>query len=396
MRVVLVDPSAQVPYYTRALAGALAENGVAATLATAPDLYYDPGPPPAGVRLEHCFGRLVTREVADRLGLAAHPLLRRLLRAVGYGPEVASFVRRVRRGATDVVHVQWSLAPLVDALAVRRIRSFGTPVIYTAHNVLPHNARWWHAPGYGRLYRSVDRVIVHSSAAAERMEALAVPSKCIKVIPMAADEVAHPDRRKARSAARRRLNLADSDRVVLFFGQVRPYKGLAVLVAAMARVAERAPDARLLVAGPVAGGMTGARRIAGSIDKAGLSSVVDFRPGYVASREVPDYFAASDVVALPYIDTDDSAVLAAARAHATAVVASSVGGIPEALASGGGLLVPPREPSALAEALLEVLLEPRVRENLESEARGGAASWTWHDAAVETMTLYERAVEAAR
>jgi glycosyltransferase involved in cell wall biosynthesis len=422
VHIVVVDPSQQVPYYSRALTGALAERGDEVTLVTAPLLYYDIGPAAPGVHVVFAFGKLLGAAGAHARGgfrgdaLVRHSTLRRLLRATGYPLELRSFMRWIADTRPAVVHLQWSLAPGLDAWLLGALRRQGIATVYTAHNVLPHEHRPWHAPLYRRLHRSAERVIVHSHAARERLIDLggvdddgiddgrfdgdriddgriddlgAGDGARVRVIPMPADAAAPPP---SRETARRALELSPEVPLALFFGHVRPYKGLDGLLAAWPAVAARLPGARLVIAGPVAGGDRAVRRIQADIDGLGIAGSVDLRPGYVAPAQVPALFAAADLVALPYRDTDDSAVLAAACGHGRAVVATAVGGLPEALAEGGGLMVPPEDPAALAEALVSVLSAPDRRDRLEAEMRAAAAAWTWRDAAEATQAVYAELV----
>jgi glycosyltransferase involved in cell wall biosynthesis len=129
---------------------------------------------------------------------------------------------------------------------------------------------------------------------------------------------------------------------------------------------------------------------------AGGQEAVDFRAGYLPRAARDLVFAAADLLALPYRDIDMSAVLAAARGRGRAVVATAVGGLPEALAAGGGLLVPPSDPAALATGIAGLLLDPAWRGRLEAEALAAAAAWTWDDAARATEAVYADARQALR
>lgn len=388
MRIVVADPGHQVPSYDRALTAALAGRGHEVALATAPLLYYDPGPPGDGVVLRTAFGRLLTFSGGR---LTRRPAARRALRLLTYPGELAAFLRSITHQPPDVLHVQWSLVPPLEAGAWRRARAAGVLVVLTAHNVLPHETRPWHRAAYRRLYGAVDGVIVHSEAARERLAGLVgLPASRMAVIPMAADVPLRPapDRRLERAAARRSLGLPPTAPLALFFGQVRPYKGLDLLLATWGAVRAVLPEAGLLVAGPVAGGRAGIAALRRRIAALGLEGSVTLWPGYVPAWQVDQVFAAADVVALPYRDTEDSAVLQAARGRRRAVVATAVGGLPESLAAGGGLLVPPRSPPDLARALLAVLANPAVRRQLEAEAAAAAAGRTWADVAGETLRAY--------
>jgi glycosyltransferase involved in cell wall biosynthesis len=387
MRVVLVDPGPQVPCYDRALARALAAAGDAVTLATGPMLYDDLGPTPDDVSVVSTFGRLLRTPLGRQGAPERRPGFRRVLRGIGYPAELAAFVAWAVRDRPAVVHWQWALAPPADACAVRVLRRSGVTVVYTAHNVLPHESRPWHAPFYRHLYRHVGHIIVHSEATRRRLVAWAgIRPEHVWVVPMPAEPA--PDPPRDRRAARARLGLPVDAPLVLFFGHVRPYKGIDVLLDAWPAVRDRVPSARLVIAGTVAGGSDGARRLWAGVIRRGLSSSVAVRPGYVPGPSVPLYMAAADVVALPYRAGDDSAVVALARGHGRAVVTTDVGGLREALRLGGGIVVPPGDAGALADALSWVLAVPVERARLEAAARAAARAWTWSDVAVRTRSIY--------
>lgn len=388
MRVFLVDPGQQVPFYCRGLARALAAAGDGVALVTAPLPHYDPGPAPPGVEVIHAFGRWLPAAGRPAAG-AARPAarraaVRRVLRAAGYPGELAALVRLAVARRPAVVHWQWSLIPLLDGLAIRRLRRAGITAVLTAYNVLPHERRPWQATQWRRLYRAVDGVIVHSHATRERLLALTgLAVEAVDVIPMAGDGPPTP---VDRAAARASLGLPPDGPVALFLGHVRPYKGVPDLVAAWPRVAAALPAATLVVAGPIGDGGAAAAAVAA----VATAARVEFRPGFVPTASVPAYLAAADVVVLPYRDTDDSAVLATALAHGRPVVATAVGGLPEALAGGGGVVVERGDAGALAGALVSVLGDGGRRAALAQAARAAAAAWTWRDAAARTREVYAR------
>ena len=247
-------------------------------------------------------------------------------------------------------------------------------------------------------------MIVHSEATKTRLLALGgVPESAVRVVPMPAETWpiggANPSIADTRADARTRLDLptdpAGGPPLALFFGQIRPYKGLDVLLDAWPRVLESVPDARLLIAGPA--GQHEARRLERKVAERAFGDRVILRPSYVPTDRVSDHFMASDVVVLPYLDTDDSAVLATALGHGRATVVSAVGGLPEALCRGGGLLVSPGDPISLAEALIEVLGDvpgdAAVRDRLEAEARASADVGSWDAAARATLDVYAEVLD---
>jgi len=384
MRVTLVDPGCQVPLYDSALAEALAEAGHQVRLATAPLLAYDLPATPSRDPERFDFGRLLARWPSA----ARHRTARRLLRAAGYAREWRALDATLAAG--DVVHLQWSLAPPLEARALRALARRGVPGVLTVHNVLPHEARPWHRPLLAGLYGAAGALVVHSEAARRRLLAVApdVAPAAVHAISMA--PLPLPATTADRSAARRRLGLPAGAPLALFFGHIRPYKGLDGLLRAWPDVARAVPEAVLVVAGAVRGGSRAAARLSAACRAAGALA----RLGIVSSPDAGDLFVAADAIVMPYRAVDDSAVLQAARGHGRAVVATRVGGLPEALAPGGGRLVPPDDPAALSAALAAVLGDPAERAAHEAAARAAAAAWSWSDVAAATGRAYEAAALA--
>lgn len=167
-----------------------------------------------------------------------------------------------------------------------------------------------------------------------------------------------------RNEARRRLGLDADAQIVLFFGYVRPYKGLDLLIEAFSRA--RTPGRQLLVVGEFYEGEEAARR---QIAALGLSGRVRLHPEYVPSEEVGLWFGASDLVVQPYRTATQSGVAQVAFHFGRPLIVTDVGGLAEIVPDGeAGLVVPPEDPAALAAAIdrfFEEGLGPRLEQGVE-------------------------------
>jgi D-inositol-3-phosphate glycosyltransferase len=167
-------------------------------------------------------------------------------------------------------------------------------------------------------------------------------------------------------------------RCLLFFGIVRPYKGLDLLLRALVDV----PDVRLVVRGEFWGGSEPTRALLAEL---GIADRVDLREGYVDAQEVPALFAAADALVLPYRSSTASWNASLGHEHGIPVVATRVGTMAEQVRDGeDGLLCEPDDPAALAAALRR-LYEPDVLEKLRAGIRppSGQAQWDAYVAALE-------------
>ncbi len=346
MRVHIVDPPAYTPPYDHALSAALAEAGLDVTLVSARFAHGDV-PAPRGYRVDERFyggtGRLPARARAAA----------RLARHV---PDMLRYRRAAR--AADVVHFQWLSVPQLD----RRLLP-ARPVVLTAHDVLAREPRPGQRAAQTALLRQADGVVVHSEHGRGRLAELGVDATVIPhgVLPIAAVPARPPE-------------LAQPSRpVVLFFGLIRPYKGLDVLYDAWRTLA---PEAELWVVGQP--------RMEPPPAPPGAQVVAR----YVSDAEAAWCFAHADIVVLPYREIDQSGVLFTALASGRALVLSDVGGFPEVEAAAH---VPAGDAAALAGALDRLLGDPGERERLAAAAREAAATtYAWPAIAQAHATLYDR------
>ena len=257
------------------------------------------------------------------------------------------------------------------------LRLTGVPVAVTAHVVTAHERTRVQDAVHRRIHRLSPLIIAHSEFDRTRLiEEFAIdPGRVIVIAHGEYGFFGHDAAPVEPEAARRQLGLDPGDEVALFFGYIREYKGLDVLLDAWPAVAKARPGARLVVAGdPVR--LDAARRDALLAAATRVGAVHRF--GYVPFSEVTGYFAAADVLVLPYRHVSQSGVLFLALAHGLPVVATRVGALPEVLRDGeSGLLVPPESPGALAEALVRLFGDADLRRRLAAGGRAVAARHAW-------------------
>lgn len=270
------------------------------------------------------------------------------------GPSCYSMIRDIISTVSDfrpdIVHFQVNnpmLCPLIPML-----RKY--PLIATFHDIEPH-------PGEDRLldvgsllYRLTllisrgfsDRIFVHGHTLKDTLvEKYNVPSWKVHVIPMGEHEV-------TPFTKHRREELETSDPMVLFFGRIHRYKGLDCLIQAEPLITRKIPDTRIVIAGTGEDFEKYREMIAGRE----AFEVYNYRIPY---EEGALLFQQSKVVALPYIEASQSGVIPTAYGFKKPVVATNVGGLPEIVDDGRtGYIIPPRDPAALAEAIVDLLENP--------------------------------------
>ncbi|WP_018653470.1 glycosyltransferase family 4 protein [Actinomadura flavalba] len=275
---------------------------------------------------------------------------------------------RALRAADLVVLAVLSPVQVPSYLGILRGLGRATPSVALCHNVLPHESKPYDRPLMRALLRRTDGVLVHSEPQAELARTLT--GRPVRV----AEMPAHLPSPKASSAGadgvRRRL---------LFFGIVRPYKGLDVLLRALAA---GPPDVALTVAGEFWGGLDETRALIASL---GLADRVELRPGYVPAADVPELFAAADALVLPYRTATASQNVWMAHEYGIPVIATRVGGFPRQVRDGeDGLLCEPDDVASLTAAL-ERLYAPGEAERLRAAIKPVDHGPLW-DAYVAALT----------
>jgi glycosyltransferase involved in cell wall biosynthesis len=249
--------------------------------------------------------------------------------------------------------------------------------VLTAHDVLPREPRHGQLAAQRRLYERVDAVVVHSEHGRERLvDGLGIASEKVHVIPHGAfhhlTDVPGERPLPSELAAVRKP-------VVLFFGLLRPYKGIDVLLEAWREIA----GAELWIVGMPRMDVTKLRRSA--------APSVRWISRFIPDEEVASYFRRADLVVLPYRDIDQSGVLATALAFGAPLLLTAVGGFPEVAAHGAAVLVEPGDPAALAAELQRLLGDTRFRERLAAGARLAVdRSYDWDVIARRHVELYEQ------
>ena len=366
MRIALLDPPSFTAPYDHELAAALARRGHDVTLLTSP-FTHGVAPAPEGYRREEIFLPLSSRLARS----APRSRVRLPLKGLEYGPSALRLVRRVRALQPDVVHVQWLGIPRYDVYWLRRLTA-RFPTVLTAHDVLPRRERNLRA--WGEALGMVGRVVVQSERAVDQLAAFGVARDRLARVPHPV--FPGPDTRPPSGVT------------LLFFGLLREYKGLEVLIQALPAIAERVPDVRLVVAGDVAEPAAGARAQA-LVDALRLEDRVEWRLHFLDPEEIAPLMDASTLVVLPYRKIDSSGVLATALGHGRPAVVSDVGGLPDAIREyGAGLVVPADDPVALAAACVELLSVPGALEAAYRGTRAARRGLTWDAAAEQHERLY--------
>lgn len=386
MRVAIIDPSGFTPPYDNCLAIALAQQGCQVVVATTRMPLGQWAQGTAYERWEHFY------RIASRLPKTK---MRTYLKGCEHPFDMERLLRPLRRWRPDVIHFQWIPLPLVDGFFLRRFRKIA-PLVLTVHDTEPFHgvpSSRLQLIGLESVFRCFAHYIVHTQYSKKVLVSrLRLPEGRLTVIPHG---VFTCYREIAIDIARDMPQLAGKKKV-LFFGVLKPYKGVDVLLEAFARVPDPvAEEAILQIVGypriPVEPLRVLARRL-------GIEERVFWDLRFVEEAEVAAYFAQADVVVLPYRRIDQSGVLMVALAFGKPIIASRVGGVREVIDDGvHGFLVEPGDVESLAQALARVLRDENLRLRMgEAVDRLGRAELSWEAIAERTLAVYNQVVEMVR
>jgi len=195
-----------------------------------------------------------------------------------------------------------------------------------------------------------------------------------------------------KERAKEILGIDLKQRVILFFGLIKRYKGVEYLIKAFPMVKKRLPRTKLLIAGKPNEDFSPYESLIANL---GIVEDVITHLRFIPYEELVAYFCAADVVVLPYLKTYQSAVVFTAYTFGRPVITTATGGLPEAIEKGkSGYVVPPADEQTLAEAICEVLSDEPMMAQMGDYARHLAETkYSWPDIARATLKVYRSLVE---
>jgi uncharacterized protein (TIRG00374 family) len=268
-------------------------------------------------------------------------------------------------------------------------------IIFLCHNVEEHERGF--AGGVKRfIARRVlnqgDGFIVHSRGEERQLNRLLKKKPGPAVVsPLPLVEVFGKNR-YTPTTSREKLGIPAERKVILFFGFIREYKGLAYLLKALPLVKAYDPGILLLIVGEVWGKQTHYERYLQMIKELGIEENVLFINKYVYNEEVEMYFKAGDFVVLPYTDGSGSGILQVAYGLDRPVVTTNIGAFADVVLEGKtGFMVPPADEKSLAEAIIKMYRDGCIP-RMEEEVRQYKKQFEWSHM-VERVLGFEEAVK---
>jgi glycosyltransferase involved in cell wall biosynthesis len=373
LKVLLVDPSLFTAPYDAALTEGLVAAGIEPLWATRPTRKGDRQEIPIE-RTAPFFYRRV-----DEAGWLPSKL-KPVAKGAAHLGGLLKLMWMVWTQKPDVVHVQWIVVPPLDALALLLIRR-RCALVLTVHDTVPFNGERLSLvqnAGFDLPMRIAQRIVVHTESGRRTLLARGVPAHKIVVI-------AHGPLRLPVPTPPR-VERANGHYGFLLFGEIKPYKGLDLLVEALHLLpAAIRQQARVVVAGRVRMNLA---PILARIDALGLTGVIEIRARRHSEAEMAELFGSADCFLFPYRQVDASGVWFLTKSLGRWMIASRVGIFAEELLDGRhGVLLPAGDVPALAAAI-----EQAVRERRGAEPIGTGDEWA--NIGIATRRVYDSLLAA--
>jgi glycosyltransferase involved in cell wall biosynthesis len=281
---------------------------------------------------------------------------KKLLRVTSY---YGRLIKYAANASPAIFHILWhNRFELFDrTLLMLYYRALGKKVILTAHNVnaakRDRKDSWLNRFTLRIQYKLAQHIFVHTRKMEQELVTdFNVRRTKISVIPFGLNET-FPSTPLTSQQAKQKLQLGPSERTLLFFGRIAPYKGLEHLVNAFGELVRKYHDLRMVIAGKIEKGCSeyweSIRRL---ISLTGTGERIIEKIGWIPDDEVEVYFKAAEVVVIPYTDIFQSGVPFLAYSFGLPVIASDVGSLREdVIEEKTGFICKPRDPRDLAKCI---------------------------------------------
>lgn len=322
----------------------------------------------------------------------------KLLRGMRYAIGSWRAARHAARLGLKVVHFHVYHFAGREYLNFYLFKRKGFRIVATIHDVenFEQFGEEIDARKYAKFEKVIDRVIVHSPYAKESVKKYfpSFPEDKIHIVPHGDSDFLFPRPANAEDA-RRQLNLPADQKLVLFFGQIKKVKGLDVLLKAWALVRDKMKGARLLVVGRP-----------WKVEQALFDNIIkekNLEPdcilnySYVPNDVIPAYFAAADIVVLPYREIYSSGVMIRSLDYGAAIIASDLDTFKKIIVDGeNGVLFRNEDESDLAEKILSLIHDEAKLKQLRLNARKTAdEKFSWELIGKKVNEIYKLALNGS-
>jgi len=246
---------------------------------------------------------------------------------------------------------------------------------------------------YQWVYQSFSILFFHAQSNLNRFTSLfKISESQLYIIPHGNEQLFTPDSSDITSTEkmRKKYNFSKDTPVILFFGILAPSKGIPDLLKAFALVNREAPNTRLVIAGKPTKHIE-LSELFSLASELNISDEIVFDTRYIPIEEVAALMEMASAVVYPYLSSTQSGSLQVAYAFGRPVIATNVGGLPEAIEDGkSGFLVPAEAPEALAQTILKFIKDPSLTKTMGAYAKHlSETRFSWRPIAKQILTIYQ-------
>lgn len=295
---------------------------------------------------------------------------------------MSKMMHLIRASSPDVLHIQETNDPWLDLTVLLNKMP---PLVTTIHDVFRHPGDRDNVFGseYTKrilFYRS-QQIIVHAESLKKTLtQEFRIPQHRVNILQHGELGSLYQHRDKENYIQREPYTL-------LFFGRIWRYKGLNYLLEALPLIAVKIPEIKLIIAGR---GENIQQYFPNNLDSKHIEAI----NGFIPQEDVAALFQRATISVLPYIEASQSGVAALSYGMGTPIIASDVGGLKEVIKhEKDGLLVPPGDVRALADAIIRLLSDRNLQQHMQAAALARCQQdLNWENIASETVEIYYKAM----
>ena len=288
----------------------------------------------------------------------------------------------------DIIHAQWwshVLAPIYFViLLICKIRR--KKILITVHNVIPHENNKMNNFLNKTILVFGDKFITHTERNKENLSNFYdIPKDKISVIPHGILK-SILIKNISKKEARKYLKIPQSSKVILYFGNIRDYKGLDILIQSLKFIIKEIKDTILIIAGKSWIDWNKYKEI---IKKYGLQDHIVKKLDFILPSQIEYYFSASDIIVLPYKYFDSqSGVGALALSFKKPLIVTNVGGLPD-FVKDKRAVAKPNDPQDLAKKIIQVLKDKNLIRKLSKDSEELTKKYNWDEIGEKILRLYK-------
>jgi glycosyltransferase involved in cell wall biosynthesis len=315
--------------------------------------------------------------------------LRRLIKVIEYPYSAFEAIFFAKRVNAKIAHIQ--SVNEIEVLFILLLKFFGFKIVYTTHNTLPRhkNFGFINFRIFKYIYRLSDHLIIHTNRGKhELMQLFNITPQKISVIPHGNYDFFLPHDEHDHSKFNRLKYELSHFKTLLFFGAIRPNKGLDALIKILPLIVRQIPETKLIIAGELGENYDKYRALIR--DYKMQDNIIEFLE-YISNDDVAFFFNTADIVVLPYYEVTSSGVLQIAYSFGKPVVTSDLPGFNEFVDDGkNGFSVPIYQSDKFADAVCLLLKDSKLRDVMGRHSRQLSMNkYSWADIALNTIHIYQ-------